>query len=125
MKSLFLFIFSISILTSCISDVSEQEAENLINKNEILSDVLILSSDDMEGRAPGTAGENKAAVYIQSKFETYGLEAVNGSYLQKFNLVGTKKNAEKSSLKIIRNGKELKYQSDKSLTYCHPRKKRL
>ncbi len=117
MKSFFLLILTFSILTFCTSNLNDQEAENLINKDEILNDVLVLSADNMEGRAPGTAGENKAALYIQSKFEANGLQPVNGSYFQKFNLVGTKKNAEKSSLKITRNGKELAYTSDKTLTY--------
>lgn len=111
-----IFILSI-ILASCVSKLSEQEAENIISKDKILEDVLILSADDMQGRAPGTKGEVMAAEYIQSRFKINGLQAVNGSYFQNFNMVGTKKIAEKSSLTIVKKGKELGYQSDKTLTY--------
>ena len=87
------------------------------NKDEILKDVLVLSSDDMEGRAPGTSGENRAAAYIEAQFKANGLYSVNGSYLQKFNLVGTKKRSAKSNLNITFKNKSLKYESDKTLTY--------
>jgi hypothetical protein len=36
-------------------------------------DIVFLASDEMEGRETGTAGEEKAASYIQSRFEELGL----------------------------------------------------
>ncbi|MGO4773404.1 M20/M25/M40 family metallo-hydrolase [Flavobacterium sp. W22_SRS_FK3] len=45
-----------------------------------------LSSDKMEGRFPGTKGNNDAAVYIKKYFKKYGLKKFNGSYEQPFTL---------------------------------------
>ncbi|WP_230406383.1 M20/M25/M40 family metallo-hydrolase [Flavobacterium fluviale] len=43
-----------------------------------------LSSDKLEGRFPGTEGNNKAAAYIQKYFKKYGLQEFNNSYYQPF-----------------------------------------
>jgi Zn-dependent M28 family amino/carboxypeptidase len=57
---------------------------------KILEHIKALSADDMEGRAPGTAGEDKAVAYIESQFKAIGLQPGNpdGSYVQKVPLVG-------------------------------------
>jgi len=46
----------------------------------------------MEGRAPGTPGEEKAVAYMQAQFKALGLKPGNpdGSYLQNVDLVGYK-----------------------------------
>jgi Zn-dependent M28 family amino/carboxypeptidase len=112
-----IFIICIFICLSCNSGLQQNEAAQLINKDIIMKDVLILSADDMEGRAPGSEGEKKAAQYIAKRFQENGLQGVDGSYFQKFNLVGTKKNPQKSTLKITFKGKELSFISDSTLTY--------
>jgi Zn-dependent M28 family amino/carboxypeptidase len=57
---------------------------------KILDHIKALSADDMEGRAPGTTGEDKAVAYIESQFKAIGLQPGNpdGSYVQKVPLVG-------------------------------------
>jgi Zn-dependent M28 family amino/carboxypeptidase len=45
-----------------------------------------LSSDKMEGRFPGTKGNNDAADYVRKYFKKYGLEKFNGNYFQPFKL---------------------------------------
>src|SRR5688500_13918002 len=48
----------------------------------------ILSSDEYEGRAPTTAGEEKAVAYIADRFRQAGLEPGNkGSWFQNVPLV--------------------------------------
>jgi Zn-dependent M28 family amino/carboxypeptidase len=102
---------------SCSPGMDESQALLKITKEEIVHDVRILSADDMEGRAPGTPGEEKAAQYIAGRFKEVGLAPVNGSYFQPVKLVGSKKIAEKSSLKIQNQDGELQYFSDSTLTY--------
>lgn len=105
-------------LLSCASEISENDALQLITKEKILHDVKNLAADEMEGRAPGTPGEDKAASYIADRFKANGLAPVNGSYFQAAKLVGSKKIADKSMLKVWKEGKEeLKYFSDSTLTY--------
>jgi len=71
-----------------------------ITASGILKDVEALSSDDMQGRGTGTASEEKAASYIEGRFEEIGLQPVGDSYRQPVSLVGFKKKAEDSSLSI-------------------------
>ena len=51
----------------------------------IKKDVTFLSSDDLEGREIGTAGEKKAAAYIVDRFESLNLKAAGtDGFYQKF-----------------------------------------
>jgi Zn-dependent M28 family amino/carboxypeptidase len=56
----------------------------------ILGHIKVLSSDEYEGRAPGTKGEELTLKYIQDQFKALNLKPGNadGSYLQKVPLVG-------------------------------------
>ncbi|WP_246236344.1 M20/M25/M40 family metallo-hydrolase [Flavobacterium ajazii] len=45
-----------------------------------------LSSDKLEGRFPGTKGNNEAAAYIKKYFKKYGLKKFDNSYYQPFTL---------------------------------------
>ena len=54
---------------------------SLINVSALKKHLNIIASDDMEGRETGTAGQRKAANYIQSQFQKIGLiypESLNG-----------------------------------------------
>ena len=56
----------------------------------IMQHIKVLSGDDFQGRAPGTAGEDKTVVYLESEFKKIGLKPGNpdGTYVQKVPLVG-------------------------------------
>ena len=49
-----------------------------------------LSSDDFEGRSPGTAGEEKTINYLADEFKKLGLAPgnPNGTYLQDVPMIG-------------------------------------
>src|SRR3954465_12273589 len=61
-----------------------------ISGERIRPHVKFLSSDLLEGRAPGTRGGDLATQYIASQFAVFGLKPAgdNGTYLQHFSLVG-------------------------------------
>jgi Zn-dependent M28 family amino/carboxypeptidase len=61
-----------------------------VDAARILDHIKALSADDMEGRAPGTAGEEKAVAYIEGQFKQIGLQPGNpdGTFVQKVPLVG-------------------------------------
>jgi Zn-dependent M28 family amino/carboxypeptidase len=67
-------------------------AANAITADGLLQHIKDLSADSMEGRAPGTPGEEKAIAYMQSQFKSLGLKPGNpdGSYLQNVDLIGYK-----------------------------------
>jgi Zn-dependent M28 family amino/carboxypeptidase/uncharacterized protein (DUF1684 family) len=61
-----------------------------IDASATLSHIKALSSDEFEGRAPGSRGETRAIDYIVSQFKQMGLTSgtPDGSFTQKVPLVG-------------------------------------
>jgi Zn-dependent M28 family amino/carboxypeptidase len=89
-----------------------------ITADAIRADVAALAADSMEGRGTGTAGEDRAATYIAHRLTEIGLAPAAGdSYLLPFELMGMKKNAERSSLTIRGPGGPLNLVSDQTITY--------
>jgi Zn-dependent M28 family amino/carboxypeptidase len=58
--------------------------------DRLLATIRVLSSDEFEGRGPGTAGEEKATAYLTAQFKELGLAPgnPNGTYLQDVPMVG-------------------------------------
>jgi Zn-dependent M28 family amino/carboxypeptidase len=61
-----------------------------IDPAAVLAHVKVLASDAFEGRAPGTAGEEKTVAYLIEQFKKLGLKPGNpdGTFVQKVPLVG-------------------------------------
>jgi Zn-dependent M28 family amino/carboxypeptidase len=61
-----------------------------ITSENLLRHIKILASDEFEGRAPGTRGEELTVNYLIEQFKLFGLKAGNpdGTYIQKVPLVG-------------------------------------
>ena len=62
-----------------------------ISADRLAATVKVLASDTFEGRAPGTAGEDRTIGYLIGRFQALGLEAggVNGSWTQEVPLLRT------------------------------------
>ncbi len=71
---------------------NEQAAATAINDAALRAHIRFLSDDLLEGRGPGTRGDQLAQRYIATQFEALGLKpaADNGSWYQPVPLVGTK-----------------------------------
>jgi Zn-dependent M28 family amino/carboxypeptidase len=54
------------------------------NSNKLIADIEYLSSDQLEGRFPGTKGEKAAAQYIAKRFKDLKLTSLSNNYLQNF-----------------------------------------
>jgi len=67
-----------------------QPAFESIDANSLLGEIKILSSDEFEGRKPGSVGERKTIAYMQQQFQQIGLKPGNpdGTYLQNVPLAG-------------------------------------
>jgi Zn-dependent M28 family amino/carboxypeptidase len=61
-----------------------------IDLDQLLAHTKVLSSDEYEGRAPGTKGEELSVSYLADQFKRVGLKPGNsdGTYTQKVPLVG-------------------------------------
>src|SRR5919199_5152655 len=61
-----------------------------INSDDLLRHIRTLSSDEFEGRGPGTRGEELSVNYLTEQFKRIGLKPGNpdGTYVQKVPLVG-------------------------------------
>lgn len=67
-----------------------QLALNTINAESLLGEIKTLSSDDFEGRKPGSAGETKTILYLTQQFRMMGLKPGNpdGTFIQNVPLAG-------------------------------------
>ena len=81
----------------------------------MLADIRTLSSDEFEGRGPGSKGEELTIQYLQDQFRSAGLEPGNpdGSYLQNVRLVGITADPQ-MKLSVTGHGRSLapKFQND-------------
>jgi Zn-dependent M28 family amino/carboxypeptidase len=72
-----------SLLALPTALIAQTRSVSPITKAEIDGYLRFLSSDLLEGRAPGTRGGKLAAEYIASQLRSFGVEpAANGSYFQ-------------------------------------------
>lgn len=93
-------------------DGSEKFADH-ITTDLLKKHLTIIASADMEGRETGTAGQRKAAAYIEDQFKKMGLKspaALNGSYQQLYPLNQDSMDISASLVKI--NNKDLVYGTD-------------
>src|SRR5437763_12023390 len=89
-------------------------ALDVITPDALLAHIKILSSDECEGRAPGTKGEEPSITYIADQFKTIGLKPGNpdGTYVQEVPLAGIKSDPR---MQFVVNGKppmDLKFADD-------------
>jgi Zn-dependent M28 family amino/carboxypeptidase len=105
MKRIAMFLLAPLILTACNKDEGAPSAQAdpdtaaiadtdpalmSINGADILTRIKALSDDSMEGRSPGTIGEERAVAYITNQFKALGLKPgnPNGTYTQDVPLAG-------------------------------------
>ena len=65
-------------------------ALDAINSEDLLKHIKVLASDEFEGRAPGSKGEELTVKYLSEQFKALGLKPgnPNGSYTQEVPLAG-------------------------------------
>ncbi len=81
-----------------------------INTDDLMRHITALSSDEYEGRGPGTKGEELTVKYITEQFQRIGLKPGNpdGTFVQKVPLAGFRAEPE-ATLKA--GGKEMKLEN--------------
>jgi Zn-dependent M28 family amino/carboxypeptidase len=83
-----------------------KQSFDALRADAIRAHTKFLSSDLLEGRGPGTRGDELATNYIAAQFEALGLAPAgdNGTYFQKVSLLGLTTDADKSSFSFAKLG---------------------
>ncbi|MBY0504706.1 MAG: M28 family peptidase [Bryobacteraceae bacterium] len=96
-------------------------ASNLIDANRYLENIKFLASDELKGRPTGSPEIEKAAKYIASNFEKFGLvpAGANKNYFQAYKITTSSKLGGKNRLSISQKSKRvwLKVNQDYSPFY--------
>jgi Zn-dependent M28 family amino/carboxypeptidase len=90
-----------------------QPALEAITPDGLLAHIKVLASDEFEGRAPGTKGEELSVKYITDQFKQVGLKPGNpdGTYTQEVPLAGIKSEPS-MAFKVGDKMTDLKYPDD-------------
>src|SRR5882724_5958589 len=90
-----------------------QPALEAITPDGLLAHIKVLASDEFEGRAPGSKGEDLLVKYITDQFKQIGLKPGNpdGSYTQEVPLAGIK-SEPRMSFVVGDKTMDLKYSDD-------------
>ena len=90
-----------------------QPALEAITPDGLLAHIKVLASDEFEGRAPGSKGEDLSVKYITDQFKKIGLKPGNpdGTYTQEVPLAGIK-SEPRMSFVIGDKTMDLKYPDD-------------
>ncbi|MCC5941287.1 MAG: M28 family peptidase [Balneolaceae bacterium] len=105
MKNYTLLIpIAVLFLIGCGSQTDR--AESSITGQSLLNHIEILSSDEFEGRAPATRGEDLTIDYLVNELQNIGIAPGmdDGTFVQEFPLLGQRVDGPASSISINRNG---------------------
>lgn len=107
MKKYIWFLLIGFLLQSCAgqSDLNLEQAQETITEESLIRHIEILSSDEFEGRAPATPGEELTVAYITEQLEQMGITPgmPGGSYVQEFPLLGQQVDRESAIFTIRKN----------------------
>jgi Peptidase family M28 len=86
-----------------------------IREDDLRSHIKILASDEFEGRAPGTPGEQKTIAYITQQWQKAGLSAASqdGSWLQPVPLI--RRGPAAATLLFHAKGNKLRFADDEAV----------
>ncbi len=106
-KSTLLLTFAVLFLIGCGSQTDR--AASGITEQSLLTHIEILSSDEFEGRAPATRGEELTVEYLINELESMGVAPGmdDGTFVQEFPLLGQRVDGSASSMTINRNGQNV------------------
>lgn len=85
-----LLILSGALLSACGTDSAKPTLDTSEVEAILHQHIAVLASDEYEGRAPATPGEEKTINYLQQQFEALGIAPGNGdSYFQSVSVTET------------------------------------
>jgi len=97
------FMISLCFFPSC-------KQRQKITEGELQDHIKYLSSDSLNGRLTGSAGDSLAAVYIRNELASYGLIPLSGDGFQRFKVTSRLTAGKNNSLSI--NGRSFTSEKD-------------
>lgn len=106
LTSLALALTALPLIAQTTAPPAVSRALTAFSKTALAAHDRFLASDPLEGRGPGTRGDQIAEQYIAAQFESYGLEPAgdHGTYFQRVPLLGLTTDREKTSLAFTKAG---------------------
>ncbi len=101
------FLFIVTI-TSSLPAIAGKKNKKVIK--QLRADITFLASDSLEGRRTGTAGETKAANYIESRYKDLDIAAYKGQYRHPFQFTYGREISNGTQIKL--NSKSVKVNED-------------
>ena len=92
------------VLLMAIQGADPASGLMVLRTNSLLDRVKVLASDEFEGRAPGTPGEEKTVRWMADQFRSIGLEpgGADGTYFDRVPMVGVSSATEAA---VVRDGR--------------------
>ena len=89
-----LTVIALPVFAPSLTEASAKEPSGWerMNSARMMETIKVLSSDEYEGRSPGSKGETLSTAYIEGQFKKVGLKPGNpdGTYFQNVPMVGIK-----------------------------------
>jgi Zn-dependent M28 family amino/carboxypeptidase len=106
-------LFLASSFAADQSSLPPKEATDAITAADLLKHIKVLASDEFEGRAPGSKGEELSVKYISEQYKALGVKPgnPNGTYTQEVPLAGIT-SAPTASFNVDGKTMELKFPDD-------------
>jgi Zn-dependent M28 family amino/carboxypeptidase len=100
------FLLVLILMIGCQTQSQMEEAVLSITEEGLLNHIEKLSSDEFEGRAPATRGEDLTIDYLVDELERMGVDPgmPDGSYVQEIPLLGQQVDGESARLVIRSSG---------------------
>jgi Zn-dependent M28 family amino/carboxypeptidase len=97
-----LIIFSVLVAGLIVlSEPAQAPGSAVIDTARLLDDLRVLSSDAMEGRRTGTAGSEKARVFIAERFKDSGVVPFGASYQYAFTFRRRGSSSEERGMNVV------------------------
>jgi hypothetical protein len=77
-----------------------------VNRERIRADLEFLCSPQIEGRASLSRGADVTARFLAAEMRKIGLQAIEGGFLQRFDVMPLRLDRERSSIQVVRGGGE-------------------
>jgi Zn-dependent M28 family amino/carboxypeptidase len=105
-----LFLLFGTFLLASVLPGGQGDSADKISAERMRADVVYLASDRLEGRGPGTRGEDLATEYIAEEFKKAGLKPIvkNGTYFQRVPLVRVV-TSDKATLQAVKGDTTLNF----------------